>query len=89
MRKYFVASLCRQGILGGGITADDEGFTYRTNKMTVSPSLRHISMKYTQIRELSKGWSLCFPTVTVNMKDGNSYKFIIFRRKLFCSCLNQ
>ncbi len=89
MKKYFVASLCREGILGGGITADDEGFTYRTNKISVSSSLRNIRMKYTDIRELSTGWLLCFPTVTVNMKDGESYKFIVFRRTLFCSCMNR
>ena len=87
MKKYFIASLCKEGILGGGITADDEGFTYTTNKLTVSPALRKISMKYSEIRELSKGWLLCFPTVTVNLKDGSSYQFIMFRRTLFCSCL--
>ena len=88
MKRYFIASLCKGGILGGGITADDEGYTYRTNKMTVSPSLRKFSMKYTDIRDLSKGWLLCFPTVTVNMKDGSHYKFIVFRRTLFCDCMN-
>ena len=89
MKKYFIASLCKGGILGGGITADDESFTYRTNKITVSSSLKNIRMPYADIRELSKGWLLCFPTVTVHMKDGSSYKFIVFRRALFCSCLNR
>lgn len=27
MKQYYVASLCREGILGGGIVADDEGIS--------------------------------------------------------------
>ncbi len=86
MKRYFVASLCREGILGGGIVADDESFTYRTNKLTVSPALRNIRMPFRDIREITKGWLLCFPTVTVHMRDGSDYRLIVFRRKLFCAC---
>ncbi|MBR3277014.1 MAG: hypothetical protein IKG08_10495 [Eubacterium sp.] len=32
MKQYYVASLCREGVLGGGIVADDEGITYKTEK---------------------------------------------------------
>ncbi len=88
MKKYFIASICREGVLGGGIVADDEAYTYRTNKVSVSASLRNLRMKYTDIREVSKGWLLCFPTVTVHMKDGNNYKYIVFRRNLFCSFMD-
>ena len=28
MKKMYMVSLCRQGILGGWIIADDEGITY-------------------------------------------------------------
>jgi len=31
MNKYFIASLCRNGIIGGAIIADDEAITYKTN----------------------------------------------------------
>ena len=88
MAKYFVASLLRDGILGGGITADDESYTYRTNKVTVSPALKNIRMRYADIREVSEGLFLCFPAVTVDMKDGSSYRFIVFRRDLFRSCMS-
>lgn len=87
MKRYFVASLCRNGVLGGGIVADDEGFTFRTNKLTVPPSVRHLSMCYRNIREITKGWMLCFPVVTVKMKDGEEHRFVLFRRQLFCTCL--
>lgn len=86
MKRYFVASLCREGILGGGILADDEAYTYRTNKLTVSPALRKIRLPYANIQSLEKGWLLCFPTVTVHMKDGTNWRFVVFRRNLFCSC---
>ena len=86
MKRYFVASLCREGVLGGGILADDEAYTYRTNKLTVSPSLRKICLPYADIQSLERGWLLCFPTVTVHMKDETSWRFVVFRRNLFCSC---
>ena len=34
MKKMYMVSLCRQGILGGWIIADDEGITYKTGKVT-------------------------------------------------------
>ena len=86
MKRYFIASLCREGVLGGGVIADDEGYTYRTNKLTVSPALRNIRMAYGDILEITKGWLLCFPTVTLRMRDGSSYRLIVFRRKRFCAC---
>ena len=46
MKKMYMASLCRRGILGGWIIADNEGITFKTGKVTVAPELRHIEMKY-------------------------------------------
>lgn len=88
MKKYFIASLCREGILGGGIIADSEGFPYRTNKLTVSPSLKKISMSCRDIQAIEKGWLLCFPTVALHMRNGSSYRLIVFRRNRFCACRN-
>ena len=86
MKRYFVASLCREGVLGGGILADDEAYTYRTNKLTVSPALRKIRLPYADIQSLERGWLLCFPTVTVHMNDGTNWRFIVFRRNQLCAC---
>ena len=87
MKQYFIASICREGILGGGIVADDEALTFKTGKVTVSPRLRNLEMKYRDIRNFSRGWLACFPTVTVRMADGESYKFIVFRPGSFCGLL--
>ncbi len=88
MRKYFIASLCRNGILGGGIVAENDRYTYHTNKLSVPATSRNIEMKYENIRDISRGWLLCFPTVTVRMKNGDENRFILFRRNAFCACRN-
>ena len=51
MKQYYVASLCREGILGGGIVSDEDGITYKTGKVTVSPKLRNLEMKYRDIQD--------------------------------------
>ena len=60
VKQYFIASICREGILGGGIAADDEGITFKTGKATVSPRLKNLEMKYRDIQHFSKRWVLCF-----------------------------
>ena len=81
MKKYFIASLCRNGILGGGIHLDDDAVTYKTGKVTVSAKYKNLQMPYEEIVEISKGWLLCFPTVTLQMKDGEAYKFNLLKLK--------
>lgn len=88
MKKYFVVSLIKNGILGGGIVADSEGITYRTGKVTVSPEYRNLVMKYEDIRQVTTGWLFILPTVTVEMRNGNEYKFaVFFSRKRFVDTL--
>jgi hypothetical protein len=88
MKKYFVVSLVKNGILGGGIVADSEAITYRTGKVTVPREYRNLVMKYEDICEVTKGWLFILPTVTVKMHDGNEYKFaVFFSRKRFVDTL--
>jgi len=89
MKKYFIASLCRNGIIGGGILADDEAITYKTNKLTVPVELRNIKMKYRDIKNTEPGWLFVFPTVSVEMKNGAVHKFVIFGRKRFMDFINE
>jgi len=89
MKQYYIASLCREGVLGGGIVADDEGITYKTGKVTVSHNLRYFEMKYRSIQDFSKKWVLCFPVFTISMDDGENYKFIIFNPKRFDALLRE
>ncbi len=39
MGKTFVCSLCRNGIIGGGLYIDEQSITYSTQKLTVSPTV--------------------------------------------------
>lgn len=88
MKKYFVVSLVKNGLIGGGISADSEAITYRTGKVTIPQEYRHLVMKYEEICEVSSEWLFVLPTVTVKMRNGNEYKFaIFFNRKRFVDTL--
>ena len=89
MKRYFIVSLCHGGVLGGGIVADDESITYRTNKLTVSQKYRNLEMKYCDIQGFSRKWVLCFPIFSINMKSGETYKFLVFNPKRFSNLLNE
>ena len=89
MKQYYVASLCREGILGGGIVADDDGITYKTGKVTVSSRFRNLEMKYRNIQDFSQKWVLCFPVFSIAMNDGEIYRFIIFSPRRFNALLRE
>lgn len=89
MKKVFVVSLCREGILGGGMFVEPERLTYRTGKLTVSPRFRNLEMPVDSIENVSKGWLLCFPTVTLEMKNEEKFKFIVFARNSFLKTLKE
>ncbi len=88
MKKYFIVSLIKNGILGGGMTADSEAITYHTGKLTVPQEYRHLVMKYADIREVTSEWLFILPTVLIRMKNGTDYKFaVFFGRKRFLNML--
>lgn len=89
MKKYFIASLCKNGIIGGTIIADDEAITYKTNKLTVPMEIRNLKMPYRDIKGTEEGWIFVFPTVSVEMNNGTTHKFVIFGRKGFINFINQ
>jgi hypothetical protein len=51
-KKFFIASLIKNGILGGSIVADSEAITYRTGKLMI-PQNHHLVMKYEDISEVT------------------------------------
>jgi hypothetical protein len=80
--KAFVCSLCRNGILGGALFLDSQSLTYKTNKLTVDKKYRNFVLPLHEINEISWKW-IIFPVATVNMKNGEQYKFIIFNKPRF------
>ncbi|MBQ8327086.1 MAG: hypothetical protein IJX86_08435 [Lachnospiraceae bacterium] len=80
--KSFFCSLCHNGILGGGLYLDSQSLTYKTNKLTVAPQYRNLVLPLQEIKEISWKW-IIFPIATVDMKNGELYKFIIFNKPRF------
>ena len=78
MKKYFVVSLMKNGILGGGMVADDEAITYHTGKVTVPNEYRRLEMKYQDIGEATTSWHCLLPTVLIKMHSGSEYRFAVF-----------
>ena len=62
MKKYFIASLVKNGILGGGIVADEEAITYHTGKLTIPDEYRHLVMKYKDIDAVTQECLFILPT---------------------------
>ena len=89
MKKYFIVSLCRNGLLGGGIVVDENKITYKTGKLTIPDKLRNLEMSYADMDGFTVGRLLFLPTVTINMKDSENYKFVVFTRKKFIEVLKQ
>ena len=78
MKEYFVVSLVKNGILGGGMVAGPEAITYHTGKVTVPQAYRHLEMKYKDICKVTTGWLFILPTVLIKMQNGEEFKFAVF-----------
>lgn len=85
--KAFPVSLCREGILGGGLYVGEDRVTYRTGKVTVSPSLRKLELHADDISSVKTGHSFAFPAVTFCMKNGENFKFLVFTPKALMKAL--
>ena len=87
MKPYFIVSLCKNGILGGGIVIDTEAAVYHTGKLTVPKEYRRLAMPYRDIAALTAGWLGVLPTVLIKMNSGEEYRFLVFRRQKFIRTL--
>jgi len=83
MEKTYMASLCKNGLLGGGLFLDDERVTYRTGKVSVPPEIRNLALPFCRIKRVDKSKLAFFPTVTIEMADGTAWKFVVFGRNGF------
>ena len=89
MKKYFVVSLVKNGILGGGIVADETAITYRTGKVTVPQEYRNLQMNYRDITGVAASRKFGFPTVDIRLEGGREYRFLVFGQKRFLAHLRQ
>ena len=89
MKKAFIGSIiCRNGILGGGIYIEDDAITYKTNKLTVDKKYKNLVLPIDEVSELSWKW-VVLPVATLQMANGEKYKFIIFNKKRFNKYFNE
>ena len=89
MKRYFIVSLCKNGILGGGIVADKTSMAYRTNKITVPGEYRNLQMNYRDITGVTAGRKFGFPIVDIRLNGGREYRFLVFGQKRFLNYLRQ
>lgn len=82
MGKVFMCSLCRNGILGGGLYLDDQSVIYRTQKLTVNEKYRNLVLPLNEIRKITWKW-IIFSVAIFFMTNGEEYKFIIFNKWRF------
>lgn len=88
MEKMYMVSLCyRGGLLGGGLVVEDERITYGTTKLQVPPEIRKLQLPFCRIKSMEKSMALFLPTVTIHMKDGQTWKFLVFHRNSFLTHL--
>ncbi len=82
MKKAFMCSLCRKGILGGGLYLDHHSVTYRTQKLTVDEKYKNLVLPLNEIEKVTWKW-IIFPVAAFYMKSGEKYSFIIFNKPRF------
>lgn len=82
MKKAFLCSLCRNGILGGGLYLDEQSVTYKTQKLTVDAKYRNLVLPRAQIQKITWKW-IVFPIATFHMENGEDYKMILFNKRRF------
>lgn len=89
MKNTYAASLCRNGILGGGLCIQEDKLVFRTGKVTVPQRLRNLELSFKDIDELNEESVLLLPAVTVKMKGGEEWKFIVYSRSSFLANLKE
>ena len=89
MKEYFVASLCKNGILGGGIVLNSDSIIYHTGKVTIPNKYKKIEMKYEDITKIEMERQFFFPIIVFVMNNEDQYKFVVFARKRFIQTLNE
>ncbi|MCI7472442.1 MAG: hypothetical protein MSB10_02040 [Clostridiales bacterium] len=85
MKDAFMASLFHRGVHGGALYLQRDNVLYRTSKSLLEAEYRSLELPYHRIESVKTGRALCFPTVTFSMKNGASYRFLVFHHKTFLS----
>ena len=83
MKRVYVASLCKNGLLGGSLYVGDEKIAFRTGKLTVPSQLRNLELHFKNVVGMRKEYILILPVTAISMKNGEEWKFFVLRRNDF------
>ena len=84
MKKAFSASIHWHGLQGGALILREEEILFRCRKTSIEKKMQRLSLKYRDIQRLeSSGRLRLLPDIEIYMKNGEYYKFTVFRRKKF------
>ena len=82
MRKAFMCSLCRNGILGGILYLHHQSVTYICQKLTIDRKYKKLVLPLNEIEKISWKW-VVFPIAIFHMSNGERHKFLIFNKWRF------
>ncbi len=86
MKKMFIVSLVKNGILGGILYVMSDELIYCTNKITVSKKIQRLHLPYSEIERITKER---LHTILVSLKNNEEYKFFVFSRKRLLECVER
>jgi hypothetical protein len=90
LKKTFTVSLCYQGAHGGGLRVTEDFIIFKTQTMQLPKEMQFIQIAYTDIENIINSNSLVvFPSISIKLKCGLIYKFIVFNRKNCLRIINE
>jgi hypothetical protein len=90
VKKTFTVSLCYRGAHGGGLLVTEDFIIFKTQTMQLPKEMQFIQMAYNDIESITNCSSLVvFPSLSIKLKSGLIYKFIVFNRKNCLRIINE
>jgi hypothetical protein len=90
MKKTFIVSLCYQGAHGGGLLLTENLIIFKTQQIQLPKEMKFIQIAYNEIETIDNCSSFfLFPSISIKLKNGLIYKFIVFNRKKCLRIINE
>lgn len=86
-KNVFYVSLIYHGLRGGAMYMDENAVVYRNQTATLEQKYKHLTILFTDIKEVECNRCLLLPAVTIHTNDQTQYRFVLFGRKRFLQTL--
>ena len=88
--ESFYASICVHGIHGGAVYLTEDGFCFHCQKAAIEAQYKDLQIPCEIIKSVTMGKKVLFiPTTVIETIDGMTYRFLIFNRKRFITCITK